>query len=140
MCPDQGHETGSVTRWVNQRFDRTSATVYANVVEGCSLQVPLAAHCRGRCFSASSPVPLYLFSLKELAPIEDQSDITVIADASPEAAIEETYNGMRQVVNTLATFEGATEIWHVMMPSASYGGQGFVDPSGAQPFGAGHAL
>ncbi|MEK9808736.1 MAG: efflux RND transporter permease subunit, partial [Halieaceae bacterium] len=27
-----------------------------------------------------------------------------------------------------AGFEGATEIWHVMMPSGSYGGQGFVDP------------
>ncbi len=125
VCPDKGHETRA-TRWVNQRFDRTSA-LYANVVEG-AIRYRWQLIAAGLFFSLLT-APLYLFSLKELAPIEDQSDITVIADASPEAAIEETYEGMKQVVNTLATFEGATEIWHVMMPSASYGGQGFVDPS-----------
>jgi len=124
VCPDKGHET-KATRWVNKRFDQTSRA-YARVVEK-SINYRWQLIAAGLFFSMLT-VPLYLFSLKELAPIEDQSDITVIADASPEAAIEETYEGMKKVVTTLAGFEGATEIWHVMTPSASYGGQGFVEP------------
>jgi multidrug efflux pump len=124
VCPDKGHET-KATRWVNQRFDQTSRT-YAQVVEK-SIDYRWQLIAAGLFFSLLT-VPLYLFSLKELAPIEDQSDIAVISTASPESAIEETYEGMEEVVTTLAGFEGATEIWHVMMPSGSYGGQSFVNP------------
>ena len=39
---------------------------------------------RAACFSLLI-VPLYLFSLKELSPVEDTSSIAMIVEAAPEA-------------------------------------------------------
>jgi len=67
--------------------------------------------------------------MKELAPVEDQSGFTVVADAAPESAIDDTYQGMNSVVSTLQTFDGALDYWHVVLPSGSFGGQDFVPPA-----------
>ena len=125
VCPDRGHETAA-TRWVNQRFDHTSA-MYAKVVN-MSLKYRWQLIFAGAFFSLMT-VPLYMFSLKELAPVEDQSGFTVVADAAPESAIEDNLLGMNSVVSTLQTFDGALDYWHVILPSGSYGGQDFVPPS-----------
>ncbi len=125
VCPASGHET-TATRWVNRRFD-TSASLYAKVVD-FSLKFRWQLITAALFFSLLT-VPLYLFSLKELAPVEDQSDVTIVADAAPESALEDTYLGMNEVVSTLQGFTGAREMWLYVMPSGSYGGQDFVDPS-----------
>ena len=124
VCPSHGEETRT-TRWVNRRFDIT-ANRYARIVD-FSIRFRWQLIFTGIFFSLLTG-PLYLLSLKELAPVEDQSGVTVIADAAPEAAIEDTYQGMNQAVKTMGSFEGATEIWQMIMPSASYGGQDFTDP------------
>ena len=123
VCPDQGHETVA-SRWVNKRFD-ASATVYVKVVD-FSLQYRWQLIVAGVFFSLST-VPLYHYSLKELAPVEDQSGVTIVADAAPDSAIEDTFANMRQVVSTLAQYEGALQIWHVALSSGGYGGQDFVE-------------
>lgn len=125
VCPDRGHETRA-TRWVNRRFDAT-ANLYATVVD-FSLRFRWQLIFAATFFSLLA-VPLYMFSLKELAPVEDQSGVTIVADAAPESALEDTYLGMNEVVRTLAEFEGAKEIWHVILPSGAFGGQDFVEPS-----------
>lgn len=124
VCPSHGEETRT-TRWVNRRFDVT-ANRYARIVD-FSIRFRWQLIFTGIFFSLLTG-PLYLLSLKELAPVEDQSGVTVIADAAPEAAIEDTYKGMNQAVETMGSFEGATDIWQMIMPSASYGGQDFTDP------------
>ncbi|MCH1491352.1 MAG: efflux RND transporter permease subunit [Luminiphilus sp.] len=124
VCPSSGHETGA-TRWVNERFDRT-AQRYGSIVDR-AIRYRWQLIFAGIFFSLLT-APLYLFSLKELAPIEDQSGINVISDAAPESAIEDTYRSMDAVVNRMAEFEGATDFWHVVQPSGSYGGQDFTPP------------
>lgn len=124
VCPSHGQETRA-THWVNRRFDVT-ANQYARIVD-FSIRYRWQLIFAGIFFSLLSG-PLYMLSLKELAPVEDQSGVTVISDAAPEAAIEDTYQGMNKVVSTMSTFEGATEIWQIIMPSGSYGGQDFTAP------------
>lgn len=125
VCPDQGHETRA-TRWVNKRFD-SSSRVYAKVVD-LSLHYRWQLIVAGLFFSLLT-VPLYLFSLKELAPVEDQSGVTIVADAAPDSALEDTYDSMRSVVEKLGGYEGALDMWHVVLPSGGYGGQDFVEPN-----------
>ena len=125
VCPDQGHETPA-TRWVNKRFD-ASARLYEAVVD-FSLRWRWQLIFAGLFFSLMT-LPLYMFSLKELAPVEDQSGVTIVADAAPESAIEDTHTSMDAVINTLASIEGAKDMWHVILPSGAYGGQELVDPS-----------
>jgi len=122
VCPDSGHETAA-TRFVNSRFDRLVA-LYAQVVE-MSLKYRWPLITMGLFFSLLT-VPLYMFSLKELAPVEDQSSMAVVADAAPDANVRETYASMGLVVEELQTIDGATDMWQAIMSSAAYGGQDFV--------------
>ncbi len=124
VCPPSGEESAA-TRWVNRRFEATAA-FYARVVDRC-LQYRWQLIFAGLFFSLLT-APLYVFSLKELAPVEDQSGVNVLADAAPDSAIEDTYRGMDSVVGALANFEGATDMWHVIRPANSYGGQDFTQP------------
>jgi multidrug efflux pump len=124
VCPAHGHET-TATRWVNKRFDITAAR-YASIVDW-------ALRYRGQLLFAGAffsllAAPLYLFSLKELAPAEDQNGFPVIVDAAPESSIDDTYSAFVTIVDTLGTIEGATDMWHIVMPSGGYGGQEFVPP------------
>jgi len=125
VCPDRGHETPA-TRWVNKRFD-SSSRFYAKVVD-LSLKYRWQLIAAGLFFSLLT-VPLYLFSLKELAPVEDQSGVTIVSDAAPDSAIEDTYESMRSVVQVLSEYEGALDMWHVVLSSGGYGGQDFVEPN-----------
>jgi multidrug efflux pump len=67
-----------------------------------------------------------LFSLKELAPTEDQSSITVIIESAPEASLDYTLEHMNDVVDTMKTLEGATFMWQIINPSAGFSGVNFV--------------
>jgi len=62
-------------------------------------------------------VPLYLFSLKELAPVEDQSAINLVVDAAPESSIEETLQGFSEAVDVLLERPETTYIWQTFGPS-----------------------
>ena len=72
--------------------------------------------------------PLYLFSLKELAPIEDQSAINLVVDSAPESSIGETLQGFSDAVEVLMERPETTYIWQALGPSGGYGGHEFVPP------------
>ncbi len=71
-------------------------------------------------------VPFYLLSLKELAPTEDQSAITIIVESSPEASLDYTTEQMNKVVSTMKEFDGAQFMWQVVNPVGAFGGVEFV--------------
>ncbi|MEC7493286.1 MAG: efflux RND transporter permease subunit, partial [Pseudomonadota bacterium] len=77
VCPDKGHESAT-TRWVNQRFDATSEA-YVRIVD-FSLKWRYQLIGAGIFFSLLS-APLYIFSLKELSPVEDQSSLGLIFES-----------------------------------------------------------
>ena len=67
VCPDRGHET-RMSRWVNDRFELI-ANRYGALID-FSLRWRWQLITAGLFFTLLI-TPLYLFSLKELAPIED---------------------------------------------------------------------
>ena len=124
VCPDKGHESAT-TRWVNQRFDATSKA-YARVVD-FSLKWRYQLITAGVFLSLLS-APLYLFSLKELSPVEDQSSLGLVFESAPESSLEETYEGFYQVVQTLADKPEPSYMWQIVTPTGGFGGQEFVSP------------
>jgi multidrug efflux pump len=124
VCPDQGHESVT-TRWVNRRFDRT-AEIYSRVVD-FSLRWRYQLITASIFFSLLS-VPLYLFSLKELSPVEDQSSLGLVFESAPEASLAETLQGFYQVVTTLDEKPEPSYMWQIVTPTGGFGGQEFVPP------------
>ena len=124
VCPDQGHESVT-TRWVNRRFDRT-AEIYSRVVD-FSLRWRYQLITASVFFSLLS-APLYLFSLKELSPVEDQSSLGLVFESAPEASLAETLQGFYQVVSTLDEKPEPSYMWQIVTPTGGFGGQEFVPP------------
>jgi multidrug efflux pump len=71
-------------------------------------------------------VPFYLFSLKELAPTEDQSNITVIIEAAPESSLQYTTKHMDDVVDVMSQLNGGKFMWQIISPVGAFGGVEFV--------------
>ena len=68
-------------------------------------------------------VPFYMFSAKELAPVEDQSSIYVIIESPPEASLEYTDDYMHDVIAKLEqNVQGIQRIWQVINPTGGFGG------------------
>ena len=124
VCPSKGDESAA-THWVNQRFDATAAA-YARVVD-FSIQWRYQLITAGIFFSLLS-APLYIYSLKELSPVEDQSSLGLVVEAAPDASLEETLDGFYQVVSTLEDKPEPSYMWQVVTPTGGFGGQEFVTP------------
>ncbi len=121
-CPEGGKE-GRFTVKVNSIFADLQARysrVLDRVVEYKSQILVLAI------FFTLLTVPFYLFSLKELAPTEDQSSINVIVQSAPDASLEYTEKHMDDVVATMSQFDGAKFMWQIVNPSGAFGGMDFV--------------
>jgi len=122
----EGGREGRMTRWVNARFDalhRRYGALLARVLRWRA-QV-LAA---GLFFSLLM-VPFYLFSQKELAPIEDQSSINIVVDAPSSASLEYTTGYMHDVIAAVLGTPGVRYVWQVVRSSGAFGGIVFVHPS-----------
>ena len=124
VCPDQGHET-RMSLWVNRRFELIAKRYGALIDFSLRWRWQLVI---GGAFFTFLIIPLYLFSLKELAPIEDQSAINLVVDAAPESSIDETLEGFTDAVGVLLERPETTYIWQAMGPSGGYGGHEFVPP------------
>ena len=65
--------------------------------------------------------PLYNYSRRELAPIEDQSHISLFMQAPPDASLEATNRASLEVVKAVTSFPEAKFMWSL---TASWGGFG----------------
>jgi len=124
VCADYGRES-SMTRRVNGWFDRLH-DVYIKLLSrslGWRNQILFAA-----LFIALLAAPFYLFSAKELAPIEDQSSINIIVQSPPNASLEYTNNYMFDVIDLIEkTTPGMAMVWQIISPDGGFGGINFVD-------------
>lgn len=122
----EGGKEGKITRKVNGFFERLQTTygkVLVRTIEWKAQVLTIAI------FLSLLSVPFYLFSLKELAPTEDQSSINVIVESSPEASLEYTMNNMDSIVDTMKELEGAKFMWQIVNPIGAFSGVDFVDSS-----------
>ena len=122
LAPEGGHE-GRFTRMANNSFDLLQAA-YARGLDrvlGYTPQVLTLS-----VFFALLVFPLYLFSQKELAPVEDQGEITVVVESAPEATVEYTAQSLSDAVKFMNALPGATTMWQVLFANGGFGGQEFV--------------
>jgi multidrug efflux pump len=115
---ERGHE-GRLTTWVNRGFELVRRR-YERLLEG-------ALQMRWSIVAASvlvmiAAVPLYNYSRRELAPVEDQSHISLFMQASPDASLEATNRASLQVVQAVTSFPEARFMWSLTAPWGGFGG------------------
>jgi multidrug efflux pump len=66
--------------------------------------------------------PLYRYSRRELAPIEDESHISLFFEASPDASLAASNRASLNVVRTITSFPEAKFMWSLTAPWGGFGG------------------
>src|SRR5947208_347682 len=114
---EKGRE-GRLTKLVHHGFEAVRRR-YERLLDG-ALQMRWAIVAAAVLVMVAA-VPLYQNSRRELAPIEDQSHISLFMAASPDASLEATNKASLQVVKAVTAFPEAKFMWSL---TASWGGFG----------------
>ena len=115
---EHGHET-RLTALVNRGFDAVRGR-YARLLDG-------AIGMRWAVVAAAVLVmvaawPLYSYSRKELAPVEDQSHISLFMLASPDSSLAATNRASLEVVKAIESFPEAKFMWSLTSNWGAFGG------------------
>jgi multidrug efflux pump len=115
---EHGHET-RLTVLVNRIFERVKH-VYARLLDG-------ALGMRWAVVAASIAVtlaawPLYEHSRRELAPVEDQSHISLFMQAAPDSSLAASNRASLDVVKTIQAFPEAKFMWSLTANWGAFGG------------------
>ncbi len=111
-------QEGWLTRLVNRGFERVRRA-YVWLLDG-ALGMRWAIVAASLLIMAAA-WPLYTFSRKELAPVEDQSHISFFMQASPDASLQAVNEQTKNVVRAVTAFPEARFMWSL---TASWGGFG----------------
>ena len=117
LVQDREHE-GRLTTLVNRGFDRVRAG-YARLLDG-ALGMRWAIVVAALLITVAA-WPLYMFSRSELAPVEDQSHISLFFESAPNASLEATNRASMDVVNAINAFPENRFMWSL---TANWGGFG----------------
>lgn len=115
----EGGKEGRLTSMVNGQFDRLQA-FYVRVLDKVFAWRPQIFFI-AIVFTLLS-VPFYMFSQKELAPIEDQSSIQVVVEAPPESSQAYTADAMNDTAAVMNATEGGKFTWQIITAAAGFGG------------------
>jgi multidrug efflux pump len=115
----EGGREAPMTRWVNRRFDILHRA-YGRLLEKIFLW--RAQILVGALVITLFTVPFYLFSRKELAPVEDQSSIIFIVEGPPSASLEYSTRHMYPVIERMLDTPDTRYIWQLVQPNTGLGG------------------
>lgn len=122
VSPEKGKE-GRFTQRVNKVFERLSLRY-----EG-AMRV-MFVHRRAILTSAVVlsllTVPFYLFSQKELAPVEDQSSLFIISEAPSGGSLEYGNQYMQEAIGAVLEMDGIDLVWQTVTESGGFSGISFV--------------
>jgi multidrug efflux pump len=112
-------EEGRLTALVNRGFEWVRRG-YARLLDG-------ALGMRWAVVVASLVVivaawPLYANSRRELAPVEDQSHISLFLEAAPDSTLAAANQESKQVVQIVTGFPEAEFMWSLVSPWGGFGG------------------
>ena len=112
-------EEGRLTALSNRLFDAVRRA-YGRALDG-------ALSIRWAIVAASFIVlagawPLYSYSRRELAPVEDQGHISMFLDASPDATLEAVDRDSLEVVKRITAFPEARFMWSLTAGWGGFGG------------------
>ena len=114
-----GGEEGWLTRQVNRGFDWT-ARVYLRVLD-FSLAIRWSIVVVALAFMAAA-WPMYAQSRRELAPVEDQSHISMFFDAAPDATLDSVNRDSLAVVKAVNAFPENRFMWSLVGNWGGFGG------------------
>jgi multidrug efflux pump len=109
---------GRLTALVNRGFEAVRR-LYARLLDG-ALQIRWAIVAASLLIMAAA-WPLYTFSRRELAPVEDQSHISLFLEAPPDASLVANNRASKEVVRAITAFPEAEFMWSL---TANWGGFG----------------
>jgi multidrug efflux pump len=110
---------GWLTRQVNRGFDLVRSA-YERLLDG-ALQIRWAI-VAAALFVTASAWPLYSLSSRELAPIEDQSHISLFFDVAPDATLESVNEETKKVAEIVNSFPEAEFMWSLVSSGYGFGG------------------
>src|SRR5262249_32998808 len=113
-------EEGRLTKVVNRAFDAVRNT-YGRLLDGALHQMKWGIVAAAVLVMAAI-WPLYTFSRSELAPVEDQSHISMFMQASPDASLKATNRASLEVVNRVQKFPEAKFMWSLTTQWGGFGG------------------
>ncbi len=113
----QGKES-RIARLVNRVFERVRRG-YARLLD-VALAMRLAIVAAALLIMAAA-WPFYIYSQKELAPVEDQSHISLFLEAAPDSSLAASERESQQVVKAITAFPEAKFMWSL---TANWGGFG----------------
>ena len=111
-------EEGRLTALVNRGFEAVRR-LYARLLDG-ALQMRWAI-VAGSLLIMAAAWPLYQFSRRELAPVEDQSHISLFLQAPPDASLAASNRASLEVVRAIRSFPETEFMWSL---TANWGGFG----------------
>ncbi|HZO20318.1 MAG TPA: efflux RND transporter permease subunit [Gemmatimonadaceae bacterium] len=118
LVHEHGKE-GRLTALVNRGFDRVRE-VYSRLLDG-ALGMRWAV-VGGSALIMLAAWPLYTFSKRELAPVEDQSHIFMFMQAPPDASLAANNRASLDVVKRITAFPEAKFMWSLTASWGAFGG------------------
>lgn len=120
FIPAHGQE-GRLARWVNRTFEVVRRT-YGRALD-VALQMRWTIVVAAALITISA-WPLYNFSRQELAPVEDQSHISLFFEPSPDASLAAVDRESKHVYDAISSFDETRSMWGLI---AAWGGFGGLD-------------
>jgi len=108
-----------LSAWVTERFERLRDW-YAGVLDATLAQRNLALIVGGATVLLLAP--LFLLSPRELAPTEDQGEISFFVESAPDASVSYTADRVSAVVLKMLKIPEAYLSWEISLPSSAFGG------------------
>ncbi|MBY0313365.1 MAG: efflux RND transporter permease subunit [Phycisphaerales bacterium] len=119
LVPAHGQE-GRFTRFVNGVFNKLRAIYGRTLDVTLNLRWTMAA---AALLITLAAAPLYMFSGKELAPVEDEGGVFFVLNAAPDSTLNATVNAATEVTTNLKEIKETNFVWRVIMtPSTGFGG------------------
>ena len=110
---------GRLTRLVNRAFDFVRGA-YIRLLDG-ALKIRWAIVASALLIMAAA-WPLYSFSRRELAPVEDQSHISMFMEASPDSSLAASNRQSLEVVDKVTALPEAKFMWSLTTSWGGFGG------------------
>lgn len=118
LVPEGGRE-GWMTRFVNYIFVIVKRW-YGAVLE-LALDLRIAVALATLLFALTS-VPLYMFSAKELAPVEDEGAIAVALTSAPDSTLNSSTEWASQLAEGFQQIPETDYMWSLVTPGGGFGG------------------
>jgi multidrug efflux pump len=110
---------GRLTALVERGF-AVVQRIYARLLDG-ALEMRGAIVAAAILVVAAAPA-LYLFSRQELAPVEDQSHVSLFFEASPDSSLAAVERDTLELVDALTAFDETEFVWSLTQSWGGFGG------------------